>query len=410
MQEIYVNTADALTSLVESLADSEWLALDTEFIREKTYYPRLCLLQISNGEIAACVDPLEIKDLSPLLDLLYNGRILKIFHAARQDLEIFLHDWNQLPLPLFDTQPSAALLGYGDQIGYAKLVKQALKVELPKDQSRTDWSRRPLSENQMRYALDDVIYLGQTYLKLRGLLSDKGRLQWLASDFADLANPATYTQAPSTAWLRIKGRQHLRGVQTAILQTLAAWREEQAVIRDLPRKWVTKDEVMIDLARRSPGNKAQLGNIRGMEPGHIKRDGETILGLIEEASQRPRDDWPVDPKVHRSLTIRQDALVDLLSATIRIIAYDNQLAPTIIATRKDLEKIVLGDGPETVFKGWRHTLAGNSLAAILTGEQQISIDQDSGLPILTGSADRARHEQHPQHEQHEQHDKMVKTE
>jgi len=386
MQEIYANTQSALVSLVEALAGSEWLALDTEFIREKTYYPRLCLIQISNGEIAACVDPLEIEDLTPMLDLLFNGRILKVFHAASQDLEIFIHDWNQMPLPLFDTQPAAALLGHGDQIGYAKLVKQVLGVDLAKDQSRTDWSRRPLNEDQLRYAFDDVIYLGQAYLKLRGQLSDKGRLQWLAPDFAYLANPANYTQDPSTAWLRIKGRQHLKNVQTAILQALAGWREDQAVKRDLPRKWVIKDEVMVDLARRAPKNKFQLGNIRGMEPGNIKRDGETILSLITQASHQPRDQWPTDPYAYKSPSLLQEALVDLLSSAVRIIAAQNQLAPTAIATRKDLIEIIMGEKIETTLKGWRSALAGDTLSSILSGEILIVIDKQNGMPTFSGQA------------------------
>ncbi len=236
MQEIYVDSPAGLDALCKQLQDSEWLALDTEFIREKTYYPRLCLFQVSNGDVAACVDPLRLDDLQPLLDVLYDGRILKILHAARQDLEIFLHDYQRLPMPIFDTQPAAALLGYGDQIGYANLVKLMLDVDLPKDQSRTDWMQRPLDPQQQRYALDDVIYLGRLYLHMRANLFDRERLQWLAADFAPLADPETYYPDPMLMWRRIKGRQPLRGRQLAVLQQLAAWREREARRRDLPRK------------------------------------------------------------------------------------------------------------------------------------------------------------------------------
>ena len=211
MQEKIVDTPSELIALCEQLRDSEWLALDTEFIREKTYYPRLCLIQVCNGDVAACVDPLKLSDLQPMLDILYDGRILKVLHAARQDLEIFLHDHHRLPMPVFDTQPAAALLGHGDQIGYANLVKLLLNVQLPKDQSRTDWSRRPLEAQQLRYALDDVIYLGELYLHMRGHLFDRERLQWLAADFATLADPRTYFPDPQGMWKRIKGRQVLRG-------------------------------------------------------------------------------------------------------------------------------------------------------------------------------------------------------
>ena len=238
MEELYIDSHAALEALCTRLSGTEWLALDTEFIRERTYYPRLCLLQVSNGDVAACIDPLAIDDLGPLLDILFDSRTLKILHAARQDLEIFLHDYQRLPMPVFDTQPAAALLGHGDQIGYANLVKQLLQVDLPKDQSCTDWSQRPLDEQQRRYALDDVIYLGQLYLHLRGNLFDRERLQWLAADFAPLADPATYYPDPNDMWQRTKGRQQLRGRQLAVLQRRAAWRETEARARDLPRMWV----------------------------------------------------------------------------------------------------------------------------------------------------------------------------
>ena len=175
MQEQLVETPEQLEQTCDRLRGSEWLAIDTEFIREKTYYPRLCLIQVCNGEVAACIDPLQLQQLDPLLDVLYDGSTLKVLHAARQDLEIFLHDYGHLPMPVFDTQPAAALLGHGDQIGYANLVKQLLQIDLPKDQSRTDWSQRPLDEQQIRYALDDVVYLGRLYLHMRGHLFDRER-------------------------------------------------------------------------------------------------------------------------------------------------------------------------------------------------------------------------------------------
>ena len=377
MQELFVDTPAALSDLARDLANSEWLALDTEFIREKTYLPRLCLIQVSNGEVAACVDPLALGDaLRPLLDVLYDGRILKVLHAARQDLEIFLHDWHRIPLPLFDTQPAAALLGYGDQVGYAKLVQQVLGVDLPKDHSRTDWSRRPLDQGQLRYALDDVIYLGQAYLQMRGRLSDRERLQWLAADFADLANPATYVQDPRTAWQRVKGRQHLRGVQLAVLQALAAWREEQARERDLPRRWVLKDEVLVDLARRRPKDAEQLSRIRGLEPPVIRRDGEALLHQIAVAAALPREDWPTEGRGGKPLTALQEAQADLLSAALRLLAESHQLSPHAIAGRKDIEKLVRGDADTPLLEGWRRKVAGEHLLDLLAGRWSLRATAD----------------------------------
>jgi len=368
MQESFVDTPEALAQLCEALRSSEWLAIDTEFIREKTYYPRLCLIQVCNGEIAAAVDPLRLQDLQPLLELLFDGSILKVFHAARQDLEIFLNDWHQIPLPLFDTQPAAALLGHGDQIGYANLVKQVLEVDLPKDQSRTDWSARPLEQQQIRYALDDVVYLGKLYLEMRGSLSDRERLQWLAADFASLADPATYHPDPLDAWKKVKGRQHLRGRQLAVLQALAGWREQQARERDLPRKWLLKDDVMVELCRRQPRSLEALSKVRGMEAGLVRREGKHLLQLISDACELDKKHWPKDKGRPQPLTPQQEAMVDLLSAGLRLLSERHQLSPQAIATQKDLQKLVRGESDCNLLKGWRQGIAGDPLQAVMRGE------------------------------------------
>ena len=374
MQEKIVDTPSELIALCEQLRDSEWLALDTEFIREKTYYPKLCLIQVCNGDVAACVDPLKLPDLQPMLDILYDGRILKVLHAARQDLEIFLHDHNRLPMPVFDTQPAAALLGHGDQIGYANLVKLLLNVQLPKDQSRTDWSRRPLEAQQLRYALDDVIYLGELYLHMRGHLFDRERLQWLAADFATLADPRTYFPDPQGMWKRIKGKQMLRGRQLAVLQRLAAWRENQARERDLPRKWVLKDDALIELSRRMPRDPEGLSKIRGLEPGQIRREGGALIRLISEGADLPREQWPGDERRPTPLTAQQEAMVDLLTAASRLIAEQHQLSPQAIATRKELEKFVRGDAGCILLEGWRRSLAGDTLASVMNGTVTLALN------------------------------------
>jgi len=380
MQESFVDTPEALVELCDTLRGSEWLAIDTEFIREKTYFPRLCLIQVCNGEVAAAIDPIRLEDLQPLLNVLFDGNILKVLHAARQDLEIFWNDWRQFPLPLFDTQPAAALLGFGDQIGYANLVTQVLEIDLPKDQSRTDWAARPLDQQQIRYALDDVIYLGQVYLALRGRLSDRERLQWLAADFATLADPATYVPAPADAWKKIRGRQHLRGRQLAVLQALAQWRELQARERDLPRKWLLKDDLMVELCRRLPRNLESLSKVRGMEAGLVRREGKHLLKLIEDACQLDKDQWPKDKGRPKPLSPHQEAMVDLLSACLRLLAARHQLSPQAIATQKDLQKLVREESDCKLLEGWRKGIAGEPLQAVMRGE--INLQNIDGELVL----------------------------
>jgi ribonuclease D len=277
-------------------------------------------------------------------------------------------------MPVFDTQPAAALLGYGDQIGYANLVNRLLEIELPKDQSRTDWAQRPLDPQQQRYALDDVIYLGQLYLHMRGHLFDRERLQWLAADFATLADPATYYPEPASMWRRIKGRQALRGRQLAVLQCVAAWRETEARQRDRPRKWILKDDVMIELCRRMPRDAAGLSKIRGLEPGQIRREGEQLLKLIAEGTAMPKEQWPIDKSRPKPLNPQQDAMVDLLNAALRLIAEQHQLSPMAIASRKELEKLVRNEDDSVLNEGWRQALAGTRLQAIMRGEQQLRVD------------------------------------
>ena len=251
IDEYYIDDAAALTACCAMLSNSTWLALDTEFIRDSTYYPQLCLLQISNGTIAACIDPLAldtIAALEPLLDILYNPQIVKVWHAARQDLEIFQHRWNRIPTPLFDTQLAAGILQYGSQIGYANLVKQCLDIDLPKDQTRTDWAARPLGEQQIRYALDDVVYLGTVYQQLQAVMTT-AQHQQLDKQQTVLLEPETYAPEPANVWRKIKGRKLLRGAQQRTLQALAAWRENQARRHNLPRKWLMTDQDMVNICR-----------------------------------------------------------------------------------------------------------------------------------------------------------------
>ncbi|HEC15983.1 MAG TPA: ribonuclease D [Sedimenticola sp.] len=368
MQELFADTPDRLERLCSRLAGSEWLALDTEFLREKTYYPRFCLLQVSNGETAACVDPLRIDDLSPLRALLDDPAITKVFHAGRQDLEIFHQLWGTLPAPLFDTQLAATLTGYGDQVGYAALVKRLLAIDLEKGQARTDWSLRPLAPEQRRYALDDVIYLGEIYLRLKARLEELGRIRWLDDDFAALAAPASYEIDPTRQWRRIRGHQHLKGVQLAVLQALAAWRENLAMASDRPKNWILKDEVLLELARRMPKDKKQLGRIRGLERGAVERRGDELLGLIAEARRLPAGQWPQEEALRVRPTPEQEALTDILMCALRLRAEEQRLSPQALASRKNLEQLAAGNRDLDLLKGWRRAVVGADLLRVLEGK------------------------------------------
>ena len=373
----FIDNATDLAALCSTLADSHWLAVDTEFHREKTYYPQLCLIQIANDDVIACVDPLAIDDLTPLFDLFYQPDMTLVFHAARQDLELFYLLRNALPQQIFDTQLAATVLGYGDQIGYGNLVKQCLQVELEKGQARTDWRQRPLTQEQIDYAANDVRYLRQLYHQLHTRLEQQGRLSWLANDFANLSASDTYEVAPETSWQRIKGAGRLKPKQLAILQKLADWRERYAVQHDLPRRWVLKDDVMLDLARFAPENKAAMNKIRHFEQRDIDRHASAIIQQIQAGKAVPEDQWPVirRPQI---LTNQQEALVDVLMGLLRALCDTASITPSAVATRKDLEALVRGE-TTAVTQGWRNTIAGQQLAAFLRGEFVLSSDQQQLL-------------------------------
>lgn len=364
MQEYFIDNHSALNEFCEKIRHSQWLAIDTEFIREKTYYPKFCLLQVCNGEVAACIDPLSIEDLSPILDILYQENILKVLHAAHQDLEIFHHLWDRVPQPIFDTQLAAAITGHGDQMGYAKLVHKVLHINLEKDQARTDWSQRPLDNAQLKYAINDVIHLGEVYLQLNRKLVESNRTDWLDAEYAHFASPSTYKIEADQAWKKVKGRQHLKGVQYAVLQTVAAWRETRAIASDRPRRWILKDEVLVDLARRMPLKIQQLERIRGLEAGLIKKHGQLLLDLIQQAKALPAENWPSDSIPTRKLNPAEEALADVMMCCLRLLADKHDITAAAIAGKKDLEKLITGDSNTTLMQGWRKKIAGDSLQQV----------------------------------------------
>lgn len=366
----YVDNSQSLSDLCQQLAGSQWLAVDTEFHREKTYYPELCLIQVANDDIIACVDPLAVDDLTPLLDLFYREDMTLVFHAARQDLELFFLLRDSLPAHVFDTQLAATVLGYGDQIGYGNLVKQCLNVDLDKAHARTDWRQRPLSSEQLEYAADDVRYLRSLYHQLNDKLTETGRRSWLKEDFAALSAVKTYQEDPNKSWLRIKGAGRLKPAQLAVLQQLGAWREQRAVKHNLPRRWVLKDDVMLDLARFAPASTEAMKKIRGMEQRDIDRHGKAILEAIEKGKAVPKSEWPVI-KRPTPLSNQQDAVVDALMALLRQRCDEQNITPAAVASRKDVEALVRGEDT-SLQQGWRHEIVGQQLEDFLSGKLSLS--------------------------------------
>ncbi|MDE2233937.1 MAG: ribonuclease D [Gammaproteobacteria bacterium] len=365
---LWIETDTALRSLAGRLRGGEWLAMDTEFMRERTYYPQLCLVQIAAPDMVACIDVLALSDLDPLMELLLDTALVKVLHSARQDLEMFFHAWGRVPAPIFDTQLAASFAGLPDQAGYATVVKSLLGVTLAKNHTRADWSRRPLTDAVRQYAADDVRYLRDIYLRLKQDLARQGRIQWLETEHAKLTDPATYRPDPAAAWQRVRGLQRLNPRQFAAAKLLAAWREQQAMRSNLPRQWIFKDQVLIDLARQRPANLEELQAVRGLSEGLVLKHGQELLTQLSAA----REETPPEKKPDR-LAVRDESLVDALMAVLKVKADAEGVSPVQLATRRDLEQLVRGQRDLEVLKGWRLQTAGRDLLDFMQGKTRLAV-------------------------------------
>jgi len=353
MSAEFINDTAALEDLCRALSGSEWLTVDTEFMRERTYRAQLCLVQVANRELVACVDPLAIDDLAPLFSLLHDVRVRKVMHAARQDLEVIYDHDRRVAQPLFDTQIAAAYLGHDDQVGYAALVESLTGHVLGKTQTRTDWSRRPLTAAQLEYAADDVRFLRQVYEMLLEQLAARGRLAWVEADCRNLLRPELYAADPESAWRRVRGGADLPARSQQVLRALAIWRERMAQERNLPRGWILRDEVLQELARRPPETRAALSAVPGLEEKVARKDGPALLEVIQSALQ-------ADPAIvwERQLPLdrEQSARLRELMTKVRNVAQQQQLAPAVLATRRDIERVVRGLDPSGLWQDWRAEL------------------------------------------------------
>lgn len=381
----FVDTPQALTELCQELQSADVIAVDTEFIREKTYYAKLCLIQVASDSVTAGVDPLALNNLDELLAILYSPDKLKLFHAAWQDLEIFSDLWERIPTPVFDTQIAAALLGFSDQIGYANLAEQLLGVQLDKTATRTDWAQRPLSPQQLAYAADDVNYLLQLYPIILQRLTKLGRNNWLEEDFAALTNPTSYAKSADLAWQRVSGHGRLKPRQLAALQRLAAWREQQARQRNKPRKWILSDDILLMLARHLPSDYATLAKVRGLPERLLNQSGEELIAAINAALALADNALPTVSQNER-LTPDQECLADTLMAYLRLLAQENQISPASLSTRKEIEKMVRGKRDIPLLHGWRGHLAGEPLLDLMDGKIALTIKNGQVNAISTDPA------------------------
>ncbi len=364
MQAEIIQKAEKLQEFCTQIAKQEWLALDTEFIRENTYYPNLCLIQIACDERAACIDTLAIDDLSPLKELIFSDNITIIFHAASQDLEILFNLYKEIPTPIFDTQIAASALGYGEQVSYAHLVSKICGVTLDKSLSRTTWDRRPLSDKEIQYALDDVRYLTKIYPHLKNELENQERDHWLTDEFNRMCAKKRYEINLDELWKSIKGAGKLAPYQLIVLKQLAAWREQQAIQKNKPRTWILRDKILRILAIEQPDNFSALSTMEILTHQQLQDYADVLLECIRLGQQTQEQEWP-DSSLTMPLNREQRKIMKQALQFVRERAEQLNIAPSLLATRSTIEKLLRGRRDLQILQSWRKELIGNDLVQLL---------------------------------------------
>lgn len=385
----YIADPPGLQSLCRQLRERERFALDTEFVGEDSFVPRLELIQVAADGLCAVIDFPAIGGLDRFADLLHDPQIEKIFHAGRQDIELFYSHTGQVPAPIFDTQMAAAMVGYGTQVAYASLVQRVLGTKLEKSHTLSNWSQRPLTKEQIAYALEDVQFLLPVYEHLREKLRSLGRLDWMKEEFLRLESKlGEGTQDVRLRYQRIRGWDSLKPRSAAVLRELAAWRDEEARRRNVPRGQVIRDEVLLELARRTPSTLALLRATRGLHLSEVDRNGEAILATIKTGLALPKSDWPdiARPSKPEPETA---GLADLLQAVLKARALEMEIAPSLLASSADLHALVeagqdCGGLDVPILQGWRRKLAGELLLQVLEGKISVSADHKSGKLKMEG--------------------------
>lgn len=369
-----ITTTSDLHSLCETLSTADFVTVDTEFLREQTFWPQLCLIQLAGPDAEAIVDPMaDGLDLAPFYALMANTSVVKVFHAARQDIEIVVTKAGIVPTPVFDTQVAAMVCGFGESISYVNLVKKITGADLDKSSRFTDWSRRPLSEKQLTYALGDVTHLRDVYLHLKADLAKSDRMAWVDEEMSILTDPATYDTDPEKSWqrlkLRVKGRKSL-----AVLMALSAWRERLAQSQDVPRGRILRDEALYDIANQIPSTTEALGQLRTLSDGFARSArAREIIDVVQAGLER---DPKSLPKVERNeaLSAEASATLELLKVLLKSAAAEHGVAPRIIADSEDLELLATSNEPDILaLQGWRRALFGEAAMKLKRGELALTL-------------------------------------
>ena len=380
-----ITSTSELETFCRSLAVADYVTVDTEFLREQTYWPQLCLIQLAGESGEGIIDPLaEGLDLGPFFTLMADASVVKVFHAARQDIEIAYAKTGAVPTPIFDTQVAAMVCGFGESISYVNLVKKITGADIDKSSRFTDWSRRPLSEKQLVYALGDVTHLRDVYLSLRREIDDSARMSWLAEEMSLLSDPQTYDADPERAWqrlkLRVKGKKSL-----AVLIELAAWRERLAQAQDVPRGRILRDEALYDIANQMPVTTEAIGQLRTLSDGFGRSNrARDIVDTVNRGLQR---DMKLLPKLERNdpLSAQATATLELLKVLLRSAAAEHRVAPRLIADSEDLERLATEADPDIpALKGWRRKLFGDDALRLKRGELALTLAEGEVRAVPAG--------------------------
>ncbi|WP_119061862.1 ribonuclease D [Dichotomicrobium thermohalophilum] len=389
-----------LAELCGALAKADYITVDTEFMRESTYWPKLCLIQVASREVEALIDPLVVGDLAaqiaflrPFFDLMANENVVKVFHSGRQDIEIIYHLAGLIPKPVFDTQIAAMVCGFGESVGYVSLVNKLCRTKLDKTSRFTDWSRRPLSRNQLDYALADVTHLRDVYEKLRRKLRANRREPWLAEEMADLTDPANYAMTPEDAWKRMKLKVRTRR-QLAVLMEIAAWRERLAQEVNQPRPRILKDDAINDVAIQAPQSVEELSRLRTISEGFARSArGQEILAAVARGLECELDHVP-ELKRGEPMPPQAQAVADLLRVLLKAVAARNDVAPRLIATSDDLDKIAVDSEADVhALHGWRRELFGEKALALKAGRLTLGIEDGQVTTFPSAAEDNTERPQ-----------------